>query len=85
MKAPDPKALAQAGLNILKEAVLTVLAQSQKGLTNAEIADLLDIRSDYQGAQKDYLSWSILGLLLNEGKIIRKGRHYFLPSREDNQ
>ena len=48
------------------------------GLTNAEIARLLEIQSDYQGSQKDYLSWSVIGLLFNEGKIMRKGRKYFL-------
>ena len=64
----------------LKEAILGILAQKTDGLTNAELADLLDIRSDYQGSQKDYLSWSVLGLLLNKGKVVRKGRRYFLAS-----
>ncbi len=62
----------------MKEAILNLLVGKPEGLTNAEIADLLDIRSDYKGSQKDYLSWSVLGLLLNEGRIIRKGRRYIL-------
>jgi len=73
-----PVEKAQQGLSLLKEAILEILEQKQDGLTNAEIADLLEIRSDYQGTQKDYLSWSVLGLLFNEGKIVRKGRKYFL-------
>jgi len=78
MSETDPRMRAQQGVALLKQAILDVLAQKPEGLTNAEIARLLDIRSDYRGAQKDYLSWSVLGLLLNEGKIVRKGRRYFL-------
>jgi len=81
--ASDPRAQAQQGLMLLKEAILGVLAQKTDGLSNAEIADLLDIRSDYQGSQKDYLSWSVLGLLLNERRIVRRGRRYFLPEYEE--
>ncbi|MEJ5366542.1 MAG: hypothetical protein WHS86_15720 [Desulfosoma sp.] len=73
-----PRKQAQKALSLLKEAILALLAENPGGLTNAEIADMLDIRSDYKGSQKDYLSWSVLGLLLNEGKIHREGRRYFL-------
>jgi len=83
MSAIEPRTQAQQGLALLKEAILEILTQKNGGLTNAEIADLLDIRSDYQGAQKDYLSWSLLGLLLNEDKIVRKGRRYFLGTKQE--
>jgi hypothetical protein len=66
----------------LKEAILGILAQKSDGLRNVEIAELLEIRSDYQGEQKDYLSWSVLGLLLNEGKVVRKGNKYFVAAKE---
>ncbi len=69
---------AQSGLRLIKEAILETLAAHPDGLANAEIADLLDIRSDYLGKQQDYLSWSILGLLLNEKRIMRTGRKYFV-------
>ena len=59
-------------------AILETLEQKPQGLRNAEIAEILEIRSDYQGSQKDYLSWSILGLLMNEQKIIRKDKKYYL-------
>lgn len=62
---------AQQGLRLLKGAVLELLEQHPEGLTNAEVAEHLGVRSDYQGAAKDYLSWSVLGLLLNEGHIRR--------------
>jgi len=76
-----PADKAKSGLNLLKQAILELLEQNTDGLSNAKIAQMLDIKSDYQGVQKDYLSWSILGLLLNEGKIRRKGRLYFLRTK----
>lgn len=69
---------AHAGLLLMKEAILEVIATNPDGLRNADIAAKLDIHSDYRGGQKDYLSWSILGLLLKEKKVTRKGRKYFL-------
>jgi len=77
-----PHEQAQKGLELLKEAILGILAQKSDGLRNAEIAELLEIRSDYLGEQKDYLSWSVLGLLLNEGKVVRKGNKYFVAAKE---
>lgn len=78
----NPHEKAQQGLKLIKEAILGILAQKSDGLRNAEIAELLEIRSDYQGEQKDYLSWSVLGLLLNEGKVVRKGNKYFVAGKE---
>ena len=79
----NPHEKAQRGLELLKEAILGILAQKSDGLRNAEIAELLGIRSDYLGEQKDYLSWSVLGLLLNEGKVVRKGNKYFVTGKEE--
>ncbi len=78
MGSADPREQAHEGLLLLKEAILLLLAHNPDGLRNAEVAEMLDIHSDYQGDQKDYLSWSVLGLLLNEGKVIRKGKRYFV-------
>ncbi|HVU38742.1 MAG TPA: hypothetical protein VHC95_10435 [Opitutales bacterium] len=61
--------LAQAGLGQIKSAILGFLETQPHGASNAEIAEALGLRSDYEGEQKDYLCWSILGLLVNEGKI----------------
>ena len=72
----NPCEKAQEGLGLLKEAIIELLEQNSSGLTNAEIAKSLEIRSDYKGSQKDYLSWSVLGLLMNEGIIKREGRKY---------
>ena len=77
-----PNEKAQKGLKLLEEAILEILAQKSDGLRNAEIAEILEIHSDYLGEQKDYLSWSVLGLLLNEGKVVRKGNKYFVAGKE---
>lgn len=72
----SPQSDAQEGLRLLKQAIVELLAAYPDGLTNSQVADHLAIRSDYLGGNKDYLSWSVLGLLLNEGKIERLGRRY---------
>ncbi len=77
-----PREKAQQGLSLLKQAILEALSNNPEGLQNAEIAELLGLRSDYKGSNKDYLSWSVLGLLLNSGNVERKGRRYSLQSSE---
>jgi len=62
---------AQQGLAMLKKAVLDLARANKDGITNAHAASLLGLRSDYRGRQKDYLSYSVLGLLLREGKVRR--------------
>ena len=62
---------AQIGLKLLKEAILELAKANPKGVTNADAASLLGLRSDYGGGSKDYLSYSILGMLLREGKMQR--------------
>jgi hypothetical protein len=62
---------AQLGLQLLKTATIDFTRANPEGVTNSDVASLLGLRSDYRGRQKDYLSYSILGLLLREGKIVR--------------
>lgn len=70
---------AQLGLDLLKKSIMELAESSSKGITNADAASLLGLRSDYQGKQKDYLSYSVIGLLMREGKLKRvegkKPRH----------
>jgi hypothetical protein len=60
---------AQAGLEMLKGAILSELEQHPHGMTNAEIVHKLGLESDFGGSYRNYLSWSILGVLLGEGKV----------------
>ena len=71
------KEKAQVGLDLLKDAVLDLAKANPEGITNGETASVLGLKSDYGGGVKDYLSYSILGLLMSEGKVERdaeKGR-----------
>lgn len=63
---------AQLGLQLLKSAILELAKANPTGITNSDAASLLGLRSDYRGKQKDYLSYSLLGLLIREGKVMRE-------------
>jgi len=63
---------AQLGLQLLKTAIHELAKANPSGITNSDAASLLGLRSDYRGKQKDYLSYSVLGLLLREGKVVRE-------------
>jgi hypothetical protein len=69
---------------LLKEAILETLALHPKGIGNSDLARMLDLESDFEGSQKNYLSWSVLGLLVNEGKVKYKKvgarKLYFIES-----
>lgn len=62
---------AQVGLDLLKAAVLELAQANLDGITNSDASKALGLQSDYAGGSKDYLSWSILGLLMREGRVIR--------------
>lgn len=62
---------AQLGLALLKSSILELAAANPDGILNSDAASLLGLRSDYKGKQKDYLSYSVIGLLLREGKLTR--------------
>ena len=60
--------LAQEGLRHIQKAILMVLESNPQGLRNAQIADLLELRSS-KGNQKDYLTYSVLGGLMERGEV----------------
>ena len=62
---------AQVGLDLLKSSVLELAQANPDGITNSDAAKTLGLQSDYAGGSKDYLSWSLLGLLMREGKLVR--------------
>lgn len=64
---------AQLGLALIKDAILELAKANPKGITNSDAASALRIRSDYGGGSKDYLSYSVLGLLMRDGKLARQG------------
>lgn len=71
---------ASIGLGLIKEAVVELAKSNLDGVTNADCAKALGLQSNYRGGAKDYLSFSVLGLLLEEGRLKRddtkaQGRH----------
>ena len=64
---------AQLGLALIKDAILELSKANSKGITNSDAASALGLRSDYGGGSKDYLSYSVMGLLIREGKLAREG------------
>ena len=63
---------AQIGLGLLKSAVLELARANAAGISNSDTASVLGLRSDYGGGSKDYLSYSILGLLMRDGLLRRE-------------
>ena len=43
----------------------------RRAITNSDAASLLGLRSDYGGGSKDYLSYSLIGLLMRDGLLKR--------------
>ena len=60
---------AQDGLQRIEQGILTLLHDNPQGLRNSEVADLLSLHSNFRGSQKDYLTYSVLGGLLAQGKV----------------
>ena len=60
---------AQLGLKLLKDSICLLAEENPDGVTNSDCAHYLGLQSDNGGNQQDYLTYSILGLLLKEGAI----------------
>jgi hypothetical protein len=73
---------AQLGLTLLQDAVMELAQANPNGVTNSDDCHSLGLHSNYGGGSKDYLSWSVIGLLIQEeGRLRRddsqgKGRHF---------
>ena len=67
---------AQMGLDFLKSAVMELAKANPNGISNSDAAKYLGLQSDYGGGSKDYLSYSVIGLLMKEGRLRRN------PSRK---
>lgn len=60
---------AQNGLTLLKEAIYELIKQHPNGIGNSDVSRMLNIESDFEGNQSNYFAYSIIGLLVNEGKV----------------
>jgi len=64
---------AQVGLELIKEAILAELRAHPHGMSNVKIVQRLGLESDFEGEHSNYLSWSVLGILVGEGKVRHVG------------
>ena len=69
MKPSEKAAKARAEL---EEAILEYLEQHPEGAINNQIARDLGLESDFAGRQKNYLSYSVLGGLVERGLVTRE-------------
>lgn len=71
---------AQVGLDMLRAAVLELARANVEGVRNSDVAKYLGLQSDYGGGAKDYLSYSVLGLLLRDGQLTRTDSKRHIPT-----
>jgi len=60
---------AQIGIKLLKDAISEFAEANTAGITNSDFAHYLGLQSDNEGKQQDYLTYSVLGILLKEGRL----------------
>lgn len=65
---------AQIGLELLKSSVFELALANSDGILNSDASKALGLQSDYLGGSKDYLTWSLLGMLMREGRLRRVER-----------
>jgi hypothetical protein len=70
-----------ASLTLIKESILDYLAQHPNGVRHMILVRDLGLESEYEGKHPNYLSYSVIGILLREGKVRyeRRGKwpYYF--------
>jgi hypothetical protein len=66
----------QFGISFLKDAILEFIEANPNGIKNSDCAQYLNLHSDNNGKQKDYLTYSILGILMRENKIKKENGCY---------
>jgi hypothetical protein len=54
-------------LKLLKDSINLLAEENPNGVTNSDCSHYLGLQSDNEGKQQDYLTYSIIGLLLKEG------------------
>ena len=59
----------QIGIKLIKDAIEEFAEANPKGITNSDSAHYLGLQSDNEGKQRDYLTYSVLGILIKEGRI----------------
>lgn len=72
MELNEIKAKAENGNALIEEAIIALLHNHIEGLSNTEIARILNLESSHEGSQINYLTYSVLGNLMKNGSVIKK-------------
>jgi len=59
----------QKGLTLIEKAMEKLLMIESEGLSNSEIAHSLGLESSHQGKQINYLTYSVLGIMMERGSV----------------
>ena len=73
---------AQMGLDFIKSAIMELAKANPSGIKNSDAAKYLGLQSDYGGGSKDYLSYSVLGILMKEGRMVRNEKKKHVAKSE---
>lgn len=80
---PGAEERVQMALKMIKDEVVAMAELNPHGITNAQVTNKLGLQSTHDGQHRNYLSHSILGVLMREDRIIKVGRgtdaRYFSP------
>ena len=63
--------VASEGLHQIEDAISRLLSNNPQGLRNSEIAEMLNLQSEFRGGQRNYLTHSVLGGLLTKGEVVQ--------------
>lgn len=64
------RAEAESTYLALESVVFRYIKGKTEGAYNSEIAKELGLESAFEGRQKNYLTYSIVGSLINKGKVV---------------
>jgi hypothetical protein len=80
---PGAEERVQMALKMIKDEVVAMAELNPQGITNAQVTNKLGLQSTHDGQHRNYLSHSILGVLMLDDRIIKVGRgtdaRYFSP------
>lgn len=68
---PGAEERVQMALTLIKDEIAAMADLNPQGITNADVANRLGLQSSHKGGQINHLSYSLLGLLMLEERIIK--------------
>ena len=58
-------------LLLIEQSIEQLLIERPQWLRNSEIAKILGLESKHDGKQSNYLTYSVLGILMDKGKVYK--------------